>query len=452
MKFWFGKKNDEHAEQDGSACDVLTVPDRDALADEKKVPTLFVAPAAGGLSPVSEEVKTVAAPSSVLPSVSELSALELGASVKQNTSESDGEPAGQAGLTASDVTKAEKGADSSGASAENKGASASVAAKAILRPVGETKPAGVTAGGAKPILIPVSAAKKAPGSAENPVAGAGPHAVTFGLRPRANGAGSQETHAPVTRDSASESAPTGENKSEDRSALRPRTDQRALYYELMNGLYDAILILDDQGHVVDSNSRVANVLGYTREDSWDLPINKVITGMSTQMFEHLRRNLSENHHVLIDARCFRRDGTSFMGEVGVSTLSLTRDGTNIVFAIRNVERRKSAMEEMRKSQMALQVALVPAFVCDTEGFFQIVNQAFLDAFGIPNETQAKSIRFADLVPDAARFFLRAVCGEKIREKISVATPNGQSVKIDLSVMPVQSGSTVTAVAGSLLQF
>ena len=159
----------------------------------------------------------------------------------------------------------------------------------------------------------------------------------------------------------------------------------------------------------------------------------------------------ENNHVLIDARCFRKDESSFMGEVGVSTLSLTRAGSNIVFAIRNVERRKNAMEELRKGQLALQIALAPAFVCDTDGLFQIVNQAFLEAFGIPDEKQAKSVRFVDLLPDAARFFLRAACGEKIKESVLVPLPQGGTAKVELSLSPVQNGQDVTAVAGSLLQ-
>jgi PAS domain S-box-containing protein len=202
--------------------------------------------------------------------------------------------------------------------------------------------------------------------------------------------------------------------------------------------------------VVDCSKRVAELLGYAREDAWDLPIDKIITGMSFQMFAHLRRNLAENHHILIDARCFRQDGTSFAGEVGVSTLSLTR-GHNIVFAIRNVERRKNAMDDLRRGQAAFDVALVPAFVCDTDGFFQIVNQAFLDSFGIPDATQAKSVRFMDLLPDAARLFLRASCGEKMREKLNVSTAGGQTVKLELALAPVQSGQNTTAVAGSILQ-
>jgi PAS domain-containing protein len=176
----------------------------------------------------------------------------------------------------------------------------------------------------------------------------------------------------------------------------------------------------------------------------------VITGMVSQMFEHLKRNLAENHHVLIDARCYRKDGTSFAGEVGVSLISLTR-GSNMVFAIRSVERRKNAMDDLRKSQAALEIAFAPAFVCDTDGFFVVANQALLDLFGIPDAEQAKGARFMDLLPDAARLFLRASCGEKIRETLNVPTPDGLQVKLQLALMPLQSGQNVTGVAGSIQQ-
>jgi len=232
--------------------------------------------------------------------------------------------------------------------------------------------------------------------------------------------------------------------------VRPKPDQRVLYYQLMDGLYDAILILDDQGHVVDGSKRITEILGYTREETWDMPIEKIITGMSRQMFEHLRRNLKENHHILIDARCFRKDGTSFAGEVGVSTLTLT-NSSNMVFAIRNVERRKNAMDEMRRSQSAFETALSPGFVCDVDGFFQVVNAALLEAFGIPDAEQAKRVRFVDLLPDAARLFLRAACGDRVREKLSVASANGVPVSVELALSPLKSGQTVTGVAGSMQQ-
>lgn len=274
----------------------------------------------------------------------------------------------------------------------------------------------------------------------------------FSLRPKGGFAGAvSEKRVSVPSETAPAKAEETGRADEKNPLVRPKADQRALYYELMDGLYDALLILDEHGHIVDCSKRVSELLGYSREDAWDLPIDKVITGMSSQMFAHLKRNLAENHHILIDARCFRQDGTSFAGEVGVSTLSLTR-GNNIVFAIRNIERRKNAMDELRKCQAALEIALVPTFVCDTDGFFQIVNQALLDSFGIPDASQAKSVRFVDLLPDAARLFLKAACGEKVREKMDIPTPDRQQTfKIELSLAPVQSGTSITSVAGSIFQ-
>jgi PAS domain S-box-containing protein len=440
MKFWFGKKDEEQNGRSDVACAVLAIPDH-AAKQEKTGNPFFGVPQMGAGVSVPE-----AQPAAVEPVLSS----------KKGDNAPDGKSSlGEVGCRSKEVSSP---SDTSDTVTVAKEAASAVAAKPILRPIsGSPVRVGLTVSpvSGAPVLVPASAASDVASVADKvaavgkPATAAAPRAMAFGLRPKAT-----STPASVAEPTVSaQSAPPAANSVEkvDRSIVRPKTDQRALYYELMNGLYDALLILDDQGHIVDSNARVASVLGYTREDSWDLPIDKVITGMSTQMFEHLKRNLSENHQVLIDARCFRRDGSSFMGEVGVSTLSLTRGGSNMVFAIRNVERRKNAMEEMRKSQAALQIALVPAFVCDTEGFFQIANQALLESFGIPDEAQAKNVRFVDVLPDAARFFLRAACGEKIRETIQVSTPNGPAVKIEISFSPVQSGANVTAVAGSMQQ-
>jgi len=232
--------------------------------------------------------------------------------------------------------------------------------------------------------------------------------------------------------------------------VKPKGDQRVLYYQLMNGLYDAILVLDDEGHVVDCNDRVQKVLGFTREDAWDLPIEQVIKGMNSQMYAHLKRNLAENHHILITARCYRRDGDSFKGEIGVSTLSLTREN-NVVFAIRNVDQRKSAMAELRKSAAAFEVALVPAFACNLEGYFTVVNQALMDALGIADETEAKKVRFVDVLPDTARAFVRCLAGEKRRETLLAPTAEGHPVKIEIALAPIMNGREVIGVAGSILQ-
>lgn len=232
--------------------------------------------------------------------------------------------------------------------------------------------------------------------------------------------------------------------------VKPKGDQRVLYYQLMNGLYDAVLVLDDEGHVVDCNDRVKKVLGFTREDAWDLPIEQVIKGMNSQMYAHLKRNLAENHHILITARCYRSDGESFKGEIGVSTLSLTREN-NVVFAIRNVDQRKSAMAELRKSAAAFEVALVPAFACNLEGYFTAVNQALMDALGMTDEKEAKKVRFVDILPDGARAFVKCLAGEKHRETLRTPTADGQPIKVEIALVPIMNGREVIGIAGSILQ-
>ena len=410
IKFWFGKTGAEPggATEGPSA----SVPSESSMPKD--------VPAAQSVGPSGD--------ASVLPSLEskvELAEPEKAPDDKQKPASGD---AGTGGGTASGSSET----------------AAPATAKIVLKAVG--------GGGRLAAAQPSAASGVAVPKAPVPAAGAPAQPMVFGLRPKAG------TPSPAPAEAAVSAAPAAGAEAKkgaverdaDETIVRPKTDQRALYYQLMNGLYDAMLILDDQGHVVDCSTRVEEMLGYSREDAWDLPIGKIIPGMSSQMFEHLKRNLAENHHILIDARCVRKDGSAFSSEVGVSTLSLTR-GNNMVFAIRNVERRKSAIEDLRKSRAALEVALVPAFVCDPDGFFLMVNQSLLEAFGIPDEAQAKSVRFMDLLPDAARFFLRAACGEKLREKMQVPTPGGVPVKLELSLLPVQNGQTVTAVAGSILQ-
>ncbi len=129
--------------------------------------------------------------------------------------------------------------------------------------------------------------------------------------------------------------------------LPPPPNQKVLYYQLMNGLYDAVMILDQNGHIVDCNTRVTPVLGYDRDEMWDMPVSDVIKGMGPQIFQQMKDALYNNHQVLINAKCTRKDGVVFQGEVGVCLMHLTR-GENLVFTIRNVEKRIA--EIMRKVQ------------------------------------------------------------------------------------------------------
>lgn len=127
-------------------------------------------------------------------------------------------------------------------------------------------------------------------------------------------------------------------------APAPAANPRAQFRELINGLYDAIFILDDGGRVVSSNRRVQKVFGYTEDDLWDMPITKIVKGVHALIFKQMRDALHNSQQVLINTKCLRKDGTEFSAEVGVSLVHLMRN-ENLVFAIRNVESRVASLRE-----------------------------------------------------------------------------------------------------------
>lgn len=227
---------------------------------------------------------------------------------------------------------------------------------------------------------------------------------------------------------------------------RPKGEQRALYYQLMDGLYDAVLILDFEGYVVDVNQRVQALLGYSREEAWDLPITKILAGMTRPMLAHLQKSLKDSHNVLIDARCSRKDGSSFPCEVGVSTLNLTK-GVNIVLTIRNIERRKNAMLEAARVKTAFEITLAPTFVCNTQGFFVATNQALRELLHFGDEGQ-NNLRLIEVVPSLAHLFVLAVSGQHVEDRLTLVI-NQISGTYRIVLMPTFAGPRVTEVSGSL---
>lgn len=228
-----------------------------------------------------------------------------------------------------------------------------------------------------------------------------------------------------------------------------RVDPKALFYQLMNALYDVILVLDDQGHVIDCNVRAESVFGYSSDDVWNMPIEKIVHGMNTRMIGLLRRNLANKQHILIDARCFRSNGTSFLAEVGVSTIQLTRSEC-VVFAIRNVEKRKNFSQELRKLRATLEVVPYPAFACNLHGEFEVLNPPVLAMLGMTDEMEAHKKHFSELLPDLVECFQAAVRGETVSEKRQMTRSDGSAYTMELRLRPLRTGQEINGVAGTIL--
>jgi PAS domain S-box-containing protein len=137
-----------------------------------------------------------------------------------------------------------------------------------------------------------------------------------------------------------------------------------------------------------------------------------------------------------------------LAEVGVSTVQLTR-AQNVVFSIRNVERRKNSAEELRKYRAALDVLPIPAFACDLHGAFEVLNPPVLKALGMVDEMEAQKKHFGEMLPDMIEQFQAAVKGSEVCETKELTRPDGSAYTIELRLKPMRKGEEITGVAGTM---
>lgn len=132
--------------------------------------------------------------------------------------------------------------------------------------------------------------------------------------------------------------------------IQQAATQRELYRSLMDALYDAVLIVDEKGHVVDSNARVEHTFGYSKDDMWDMSMEQLVKGFGQHVLVQLAEPLHERRPVIIDGRGIRKDGTLFTAEITVGRVKLGRS-ENILMAIRDVGKRLQAAQEKMMAQL-----------------------------------------------------------------------------------------------------
>ncbi len=198
----------------------------------------------------------------------------------------------------------------------------------------EEKTADVAVAAAAPAAA-VPAPASAPTAAPEPAVAPGPDTATS---------------KKIVLKGPSGAVPAPAEKPESVAPARTQPSPKALYYNLMNALYDAVLVVDDNGHLMDCNERVEAMFGYTREDVWDMPLTQLVPALNAQIFAQMKNGLHGNRRVLVNARCRRKDGSTFPGEVGAGLMVMR--GENLVITIRNIEKRTPAKAIIRPANVA----------------------------------------------------------------------------------------------------
>lgn len=126
---------------------------------------------------------------------------------------------------------------------------------------------------------------------------------------------------------------------------------------LFKNVYDAALIVDLSGNILDANPRASVAFDYSVDEFCERKIAHIIVGFDDAVMRTVCGNLQKDQFTLIQAYCRCKDGTSFPAEISTSHIRLSfRD--YLCFFIRDVTTRKDAEEQLQRAydELAAQVA------------------------------------------------------------------------------------------------
>lgn len=165
----------------------------------------------------------------------------------------------------------------------------------------------------------------------------------------------------------------------------PQNDQKpGGYGELFQNLYDAGIVTDLHGRVRDVNRRALDFFGYSPEQFSHLTIDEIIAGADDELIRTLYENLQNECFTLMQAFCYRSDGTAFPAEVSVSQLRLSTP--HLCFFVRDETMRRQADEMLRTEHNALQNASDAIVVIDMNSQIEYANPATARIWGYPSTT------------------------------------------------------------------
>jgi PAS domain S-box-containing protein len=189
-------------------------------------------------------------------------------------------------------------------------------------------------------------------------------------------------------------SPTRMRRAKAKTAL---IDSDSRYNELLQSIYDAALICDLEGNIVDANARAIEFLLYKRAEITGMTVFNIISGADESLIQTLCDNLEEERYTLIQAFCRRKNSTLFPAEIAVNKLSLGE--IHLCFFVRDITWRRQAEAMLRTEHNAIQNAYNGIAVADIEAKLEYVNPAVARMWGYDDPEELLETDVRDLLCD-----------------------------------------------------
>ena len=229
-------------------------------------------------------------------------------------------------------------------------------------------------------------------------------------------------------------------------------DRKSLFRQFLAGMYDAVVITDPNGHILEINPRTVEYFGREPDEVLDQPVSVFIPGLKQEVVGRIRRGLEGDRHVVIDANAVTKGGEKVACEVAVSSIDLMNPG-DLIFTIRNVERRRAYLNAVRSKANAFQISQTALFSCDAEGHVRECNTTFLQLFGLGDLEEARQRTFQELMNDdpLPENFKKALAGETTTAGVVAEGEGEDQEELEIVLAPNVHGRKIDGVVGSILK-
>jgi len=166
-----------------------------------------------------------------------------------------------------------------------------------------------------------------------------------------------------------------------------------LFDELLEGVYDAVLITTITGKIIRQNSRARSSLGLSDSDAANRSIFDLIPGMTDAHLEAMRQQLNKHGRVFIEAPAVRDCQGSFPADITASLIHLTgsADG-ELCFFIRDISSRLQTEGELATERHLMQQLMENSqdtiYFKDADGRFMRVNRKHAEYMGLTHPDEA----------------------------------------------------------------
>jgi PAS domain S-box-containing protein len=172
--------------------------------------------------------------------------------------------------------------------------------------------------------------------------------------------------------------------------------------ELLQSLYEAILIADRDGQILDGNGRAETLFGLSAAELRLRRLNQLIAKMDEPVLAGLRRTADEQRYTVIEAACQGPGGSIFQAEIAASGIQW-RETPGLCLSIRDITRRKEMEAALVIVNNAMYNTVDGIVITTVEGMIQFANPAFAELLGQESRAEVVGRDIRSFVADGPLF-------------------------------------------------